>query len=175
MSVKNFRELGRKIVCVGRNYREHALELKNPIPSKPLLFVKTTNSYVSEGSPIEIPEGCTNLHHEGRLNIGPVTFSYLSVELAVIIGKLAKKISKQDAMNYVAGYAVALDLTARDWQVSFTTLMHNRLHELSVATLLLSGRIQICGTAVVPGQILRRLVPHYRFYRQVHSFRSAQR
>ncbi|KAH7729393.1 Protein FAHD-1 [Aphelenchoides avenae] len=110
MSVKNFRELGRKIVCVGRNYREHALELKNPIPSKPLLFVKTTNSYVTEGSPIEIPEGCTNLHHE--------------VELAVVIGKLAKKVSKQDAMNYVAGYAAALDLTARDWQDEFKSAGH---------------------------------------------------
>lgn len=68
-----------------------------------------------------------------QVDLVPVTFGYFSVELAVVIGKLAKKVSKQDAMNYVAGYAAALDLTARDWQVSFSTLTNKRLHAFQAA------------------------------------------
>uniref|UniRef100_A0AC34PX97 Fumarylacetoacetase-like C-terminal domain-containing protein n=1 Tax=Panagrolaimus sp. JU765 TaxID=591449 RepID=A0AC34PX97_9BILA len=98
----NFRQIGRKIVCVGRNYKEHAKELGNAIPTKPMLFVKTTNSYVGDGEPIVIPPGCKNLHQE--------------VELGVVIAKQAKNIKKEDWKDYVAGYTVALDMTARDFQ-----------------------------------------------------------
>ena len=68
----NFRHLARKIVCVGRNYRDHALELKNPIPKKPMLFLKGNNSLIGDGETIRTPEGCKNLHQE--------------VELALVIG-----------------------------------------------------------------------------------------
>uniref|UniRef100_A0AC35FKT2 Fumarylacetoacetase-like C-terminal domain-containing protein n=1 Tax=Panagrolaimus sp. PS1159 TaxID=55785 RepID=A0AC35FKT2_9BILA len=98
----NFREIGRKIVCVGRNYKDHALELGNPIPKKPMIFLKSTNSYVAEGNQIVIPPGCQNLHQE--------------VELGVVIGKQAKNIKKDAAWDYIAGYTVALDMTARDFQ-----------------------------------------------------------
>jgi acylpyruvate hydrolase len=96
MSLANFREIGRKIVCVGRNYSEHAKELGNPLPKKPLFFVKTTNSYVTEGNPIETPPDCKNLQQE--------------VELGVIISKLAKNVRKEEAMDFVGGYTVALDM-----------------------------------------------------------------
>lgn len=97
--LQKFYEIGRKIVCVGRNYRDHALELKNPIPEKPLIFAKTTNAYVQNGGNIEVPFGCSNLHHE--------------VELGVVISETAKNITKESALDYVGGYAIALDMTAR--------------------------------------------------------------
>ncbi|PAV74352.1 hypothetical protein WR25_10902 [Diploscapter pachys] len=64
--------------------------------------MKASTALISEGEPIVTPPGCTNLHQE--------------VELAVVIGKLAKNIQKSEAMKYVAGYTVALDMTARDFQ-----------------------------------------------------------
>uniref|UniRef100_A0A7E4VP08 Oxaloacetate tautomerase FAHD1, mitochondrial n=1 Tax=Panagrellus redivivus TaxID=6233 RepID=A0A7E4VP08_PANRE len=98
----NFREIGRKIVCVGRNYKDHAIELGNAIPKKPMIFLKATSSYVADGKPIVIPPGCENLHQE--------------VELGVVISKEAKNIQKDQWQDYVAGYVVALDMTARDFQ-----------------------------------------------------------
>ncbi|UMM25506.1 hypothetical protein L5515_005307 [Caenorhabditis briggsae] len=74
-SLAGFRNLATKIVCVGRNYKDHALELGNAIPKKPMLFVKTVNSFIVEGEPIVAPPGCQNLHQE--------------VELGVVIGKKA--------------------------------------------------------------------------------------
>lgn len=96
MSLANFREIGRKIVCVGRNYSEHAKELGNPLPKKPLFFVKTTNSYVTEGHLIITPPECKNLQQE--------------VELGIVIGKLARDVKKEEAMDFVGGYTVALDM-----------------------------------------------------------------
>lgn len=83
--------------------QEHALELGNVVPKKPLLFQKSVNSYVSEGHPIIIPPGCTSLHQE--------------VELAVVFCKEAKNVQRTQAFNYIGGYTVALDMTARDFQV----------------------------------------------------------
>lgn len=75
-NLADFRHLARKIVCVGRNYKDHALELKNPLPKKPLLFIKSDNALIGEGEKIRVPEGCKELHHE--------------VELGVVIGKTFK-------------------------------------------------------------------------------------
>ncbi|VIO87389.1 Uncharacterized protein BM_BM13864 [Brugia malayi] len=102
LQLSNFRSLGKKIVCVGRNYKEHALELGNAIPKIPLFFAKSTNSYVSQGQFIVPPPGCKILHQE--------------VELGVIFNKTAKNIPSSQAFNYVGGYTVALDMTARDFQ-----------------------------------------------------------
>ncbi|BFY98627.1 hypothetical protein BsWGS_01667 [Bradybaena similaris] len=97
-----FKDFGKKIVCVGRNYRDHAAELGNPVPGKPILFLKPTTAYISEGQTIKIPKGCTDLNHE--------------VELGVIIGSRATNVKESEAMKYVGGYALGLDMTARDWQ-----------------------------------------------------------
>ncbi|TMS39913.1 hypothetical protein L596_006367 [Steinernema carpocapsae] len=101
-NLANFRKIGTKIVCVGRNYADHAKELGNAVPSKPMIFLKSMNSYVTEGEAIVIPPGCQELHQE--------------VELGVVISQLAKNIKKEDAMKYVGGYVAALDMTARDFQ-----------------------------------------------------------
>ena len=101
-NLSRFCEWGRKIVCVGRNFREHCVELQNPVPKEPLIFLKPTSSYVCEGESIFIPSGCSNVHHE--------------VELGVVISKDGSHIDECTAMSHVGGYVLALDMTARDWQ-----------------------------------------------------------
>ncbi|KAG0267436.1 hypothetical protein BG011_005721 [Mortierella polycephala] len=102
MASRNFIQTGRKIVAIGRNYSEHAKELGNAVPKSPFFFFKPTSSYITNGESIEVPPGLKDVHHE--------------VELAVVIGKDGRDISAEDAESYIAGYALALDMTARDLQ-----------------------------------------------------------
>lgn len=97
-----FWEWGRNIVCVGRNYAEHAKEMGSAPPAQPLFFLKPSSAYLREGSPILRPYYCASLHHE--------------VELGVVIGKRAQAVTQEAAMEHVAGYALCLDMTARDTQ-----------------------------------------------------------
>lgn len=101
-NLSRFWEWGRKIICVGRNYAEHAKELKNAVPTTPVVFLKPPSAYVTEGSPILVPIYSNNVHHE--------------VELGVVIGKGGTAIPQSEAMDHVAGYALCLDMTARDIQ-----------------------------------------------------------
>jgi len=100
MSLK-FWEIGKSIAAIGRNYAQHAKELGNTIPSSPFFFLKPTSSYLIMGHAIQIPKG-TEVHHE--------------VELGIVIGKIAKDIPASKAFDYISGYTVALDLTARNLQ-----------------------------------------------------------
>jgi 2-keto-4-pentenoate hydratase/2-oxohepta-3-ene-1,7-dioic acid hydratase in catechol pathway len=99
-----------KIVCVGRNYREHAAELGNPMPAEPLLFLKAPSAVVGDGARIELPSISERVEHEG--------------ELAVVIGRRARRIADgEDPLAYVLGYTCLNDVTARDLQrrdVQFT-------------------------------------------------------
>jgi len=98
-----------KIVCVGRNYVDHAKELGNEVPSEPLIFLKPPSSLAAHGESIVYPPISQNVHFEG--------------ELGVIIGKQARNISRERAFDYVAGYTCLNDVTARDIQrkdVQFT-------------------------------------------------------
>ncbi len=99
-----------KIVCVGRNYAEHAAELGNDVPKEPLLFLKAPSAVIASGEPIVIPSQSVQVEHEG--------------ELAVIIGRLCKSLSVDDEpFKYVLGYTCLNDVTARDIQrkdVQFT-------------------------------------------------------
>ncbi|KAK8671155.1 hypothetical protein V6N13_037760 [Hibiscus sabdariffa] len=101
-SLQNPLKLGTKIVAVGRNYVEHAKELGNAVPKEPVLFLKPTSSYLENGGTIEVPHPLNSLHHE--------------VELAVVIGQKARDVPINTAMDYVGGYALALDMTAREIQ-----------------------------------------------------------
>jgi 5-carboxymethyl-2-hydroxymuconate isomerase len=91
-----------KIICIGRNYAEHIKELGNKVPDKPVIFMKPASSIVKTGGAIVIPAYSDDCHHE--------------IELAVLIGRQGKGIRSEEALEYVAGYAVALDLTLRDVQ-----------------------------------------------------------
>jgi 2-keto-4-pentenoate hydratase/2-oxohepta-3-ene-1,7-dioic acid hydratase in catechol pathway len=91
-----------KIVCIGRNYVEHAKELGNEVPKEPLIFLKPPSSLIGNGDDIVYPSISENLHFEG--------------ELGVIIGKRAKHVKAADAFDYVLGYTCVNDVTARDLQ-----------------------------------------------------------
>jgi len=99
-----------KIVCVGRNYREHAAELGNKMPDEPLLFLKAPSAIIYSGDEIVLPGASQQVEHEG--------------ELGVVIGRIARNIpSGEDPLSYVLGYTCVNDVTARDLQrkdVQFT-------------------------------------------------------
>jgi len=91
-----------KIVCLARNYAEHARELGNETPAAPVLFMKPASSVIGDGEAVVIPDYSQECHYE--------------VELAVLIGKTARAVAETSAMEYVAGYGVAIDMTLRDVQ-----------------------------------------------------------
>ncbi|KAG2201275.1 uncharacterized protein EV154DRAFT_463227 [Mucor mucedo] len=101
MSARTFLTTGKKIVAIGRNFSEHAKELGNAVPKSPFFFLKPTSSYLANGGTIEIPSGC-DVHHE--------------IELAVVMGKETRDCPASEAMDSVAGYALAIDCTARNLQ-----------------------------------------------------------
>lgn len=92
-----------KIICVGLNYRKHAIETNSPIPQTPILFSKYNNSLSGHGQDVEIPDLTQKLDYEA--------------ELAVVIGSQAKNVGREIALDYVAGYCCANDLSARDLQL----------------------------------------------------------
>jgi len=91
-----------KLVCLGRTYKKHAEEMNSDVTKDPLLFLKPSSSVIFEGASIIIPKMSKCLHHE--------------VELGVVIGKKCKNVSRRESLNYVLGYLLALDITARDIQ-----------------------------------------------------------
>ncbi len=93
-----------KIVCVGRNYLEHARELGNDVPERPLLFLKPSSSLIGDGDAIVLPSQSGQVEHEG--------------EVGVVIGRSARNVAAADAMTFVAGFAPLNDVTARDLQRS---------------------------------------------------------
>jgi len=93
------------IICIGLNYRQHAVETGAKIPEYPIVFFKSTGALQHPGEPILIP------HH---LKSEEVDYE---CELAVVIGKTCKNVSRQHALDYVLGYTCANDVSARDWQI----------------------------------------------------------
>ncbi len=91
-----------KIVCVGRNYAEHARELNNPVPTTPLLFIKPATAAVALETPIRLPRDRGEVHFE--------------TELAVLIGRQLQDARPEDVADAIAGYGLALDLTLREVQ-----------------------------------------------------------
>lgn len=91
-----------KIICVGLNYRDHAEELNMELPEEPILFLKPATSIIGHGDAIIYPPQSNQVDYE--------------TELAVIISKKAKNVQIADAFDYVAGYTVLNDITARDLQ-----------------------------------------------------------
>jgi len=90
------------ILCIGLNYREHAKESNSPLPQTPVLFIKAGSSLNNPHDPIFIPRLSSQIDYE--------------VELAVVIGKTAKYVSREHALEYVFGYTGANDVSSRDWQ-----------------------------------------------------------
>lgn len=91
-----------KIICVGLNYRKHAQESNMPVPDEPILFSKFNNTLSGHREEIKLPDNSSQVDYEA--------------ELAIVIGKQAKNVKKEEAMDYVCGFSVANDLSARDLQ-----------------------------------------------------------
>jgi 2-keto-4-pentenoate hydratase/2-oxohepta-3-ene-1,7-dioic acid hydratase in catechol pathway len=91
-----------KIVCVGRNYREHAKELGNEVPKEPLLFLKPPSSVVWEREAIVLPSASSRVEHEG--------------EIGVVVGKTMTRVSETDAARGIRAIVAVNDVTARDLQ-----------------------------------------------------------
>lgn len=91
-----------KIVCVGRNYAEHAKEMKSDIPESPVIFLKPPTAIIANGGRVLIPAISKDVHHE--------------VEMTVLIGEGGKNIPRGRALKHVAGYGIGLDMTLRDVQ-----------------------------------------------------------
>lgn len=92
-----------KILCIGLNYRKHAEEAGMPVPEAPILFMKASSSLCGPFDPIYIPRNSVQTDWE--------------VELAVVIGKRAKYVTKENAYDYIAGYCVHNDVSERDFQL----------------------------------------------------------
>lgn len=93
-----------KVIGIGRNYAEHAKELGNEVPAAPLMFSKPNTSVIGPGEPIIRPAETSNLHYEG--------------ELAVVIGRICRRVPVERAAEVIFGYTIANDVTARDLQHS---------------------------------------------------------
>ena len=91
-----------KLICIGLNYKDHAEEAKLPIPKEPPLFAKWANAVLDPGEPILRPRGCTQLDYE--------------VELGVVLGRSCRYVSPEQALDYVFGYTIVHDVSARDFQ-----------------------------------------------------------
>jgi 2-keto-4-pentenoate hydratase/2-oxohepta-3-ene-1,7-dioic acid hydratase in catechol pathway len=95
-----------KFICVGLNYKDHAAETGNPAPKEPPLFAKWANAILDPGEPVLRPRGETRLDWE--------------VELGVVIGRTARRVSREQALDYVYGYTIINDVSARDFQMVTT-------------------------------------------------------
>jgi len=91
-----------KIICIGRNYAEHAYELNNEIPEEPVFFMKPDSSLLRNNSPFYIPDWTNEVHHE--------------IELVIKINRLGKNIEKRFAHRYYSEIGLGIDFTARDVQ-----------------------------------------------------------
>jgi 2-keto-4-pentenoate hydratase/2-oxohepta-3-ene-1,7-dioic acid hydratase in catechol pathway len=91
-----------KVLCVGKNYADHAAEMGGDVPDEPLIFSKPATSVIGPRAPIRHPALSSEVHHEA--------------ELAVVIGRLTRRVAAEDALDHVLGYTCANDVTARDLQ-----------------------------------------------------------
>jgi 2-keto-4-pentenoate hydratase/2-oxohepta-3-ene-1,7-dioic acid hydratase in catechol pathway len=94
----------RKIICIGLNYRDHAAESGVPVPTEPVLFSKYPTALIGHGAPIVLPRVSQEVDYEA--------------ELVVVIGRKGRHIPRQRAHEYVGGYSVGHDVSARDWQLN---------------------------------------------------------
>src|SRR5438445_4927143 len=104
-----------KFICIGLNYRDHAEEAGQPIPKEPPIFPKWNTAILDPGEPILRPRGSKQLDWE--------------VELGVVIGKPARYVSKEQALDYVWGYTIINDASARDFQFLTTQWMAGKIFE----------------------------------------------
>jgi 2-keto-4-pentenoate hydratase/2-oxohepta-3-ene-1,7-dioic acid hydratase in catechol pathway len=94
-----------QILCIGLNYRQHAHETNAKIPEDPIFFIKSLNTLQNPGDPIILPTFLASSEVD------------YECELAIVIGRTCKNVTRENALNYVLGYTCANDVSARDWQI----------------------------------------------------------
>lgn len=104
-----------KFICIGLNYADHAAEANMPLPKEPPIFAKWNNAILDPGEPILRPRGSTQLDWE--------------VELGVVVGRTARYVSKEQALDYVWGYTIINDVSARDFQFIGSQWMAGKIPE----------------------------------------------
>jgi acylpyruvate hydrolase len=104
-----------KFICIGLNYRDHAEETGNAIPKEPPIFAKWSNAIIDPGEPILRPRGSKQLDWE--------------VELGVVIGRPARYVAREQALDYVWGYTIINDASARDFQMVTSQWMAGKIFE----------------------------------------------
>jgi len=104
-----------KLLCIGRNYAEHAEEMSSDVPDEPMVFLKPASAIIRDGGTVRIPPQSADVHHE--------------IEFVAVIGLGGRDIPVEDALDHVTAYAVGLDMTARDLQAQ----AKERRHPWSVA------------------------------------------
>ena len=92
-----------KILCIGKNYARHAEEMESDVPDEPLIFLKPPSALIRSGEEVVLPPSSEEVHHE--------------VEVVAVIGRGGTHIPEEEALEHVAGFAVGLDMTARDLQL----------------------------------------------------------
>lgn len=105
-----FSQSSSKIVCVGRNYADHAKEMNSPIPKEPILFIKPASSLVKFDGVVSIPQGLGSVHHE--------------LEMALLVGDTISKAEPKHVLKNIAGIGLGIDLTLRDLQKSLKEKGH---------------------------------------------------
>lgn len=91
-----------KVICIGLNYRDHAIETNSPIPNQPIVFCKFPSTVIGPGDPIILPRVSDSVDYEA--------------ELVIVVGKTAHDVDVDSAMDHVFGYTCGIDVSARDWQ-----------------------------------------------------------
>lgn len=99
-----------KLLCIGRNYADHAAEMKREVPDEPMVFLKPSTAVIRDGDAVHLPSQSNDVHHE--------------VELVAVIGREGRHISTDQALEHVAAYGVGLDMTARDLQAEAKEKRH---------------------------------------------------
>ncbi len=130
-----------KIICLGLNYSEHARETSIDLPKEPIYFVKANSSVIAHEQPIVYPEGLGRIDPEG--------------ELAVIIGRRAKEVTEEEAPEYIGGYTILNDVTARDLQGMDIQNKHPWFRSKSLDTFCPIGPWIVTANEILPDEPLK--------------------
>jgi 2-keto-4-pentenoate hydratase/2-oxohepta-3-ene-1,7-dioic acid hydratase in catechol pathway len=130
-----------KVICLGLNYSEHARETAIDLPKEPIYFVKANSSVIAHEQPIIYPDGLGRIDPEG--------------ELAVIIGKRAKEVTEEEAPDYIGGYTILNDVTARDLQAKDMQNKHPWFRSKSLDTFCPIGPWIVTANEILPDEPLK--------------------
>ncbi len=129
-----------KVICLGLNYAEHAREGNVPVPEEPIYFQKATTSVIAHNQPVIYPPVLGRIDHE--------------VELAFIIGKRGRNVKESDAGNFIAGYTILNDVTARDLQKKDLVNRHPWYRSKSIDTFCPIGPWVVTADEIAPEEPL---------------------